>query len=383
MKHKSVLVVGAGLSGAVIARILAIRGVHVCVVEARNHVAGNCHTVRDQHTGVMVHAYGPHIFHTDDAEVWRFVNRFANFKRFKNQVKARVGGGVYALPINLHTINQFFGKTFDPNEARRFIKAQTMPLAAPARNFEEQALHTMGRDLYQAFFKGYTEKQWGREACDLPASLLKRLPLRFDYNDDYFSHRYQGIPEAGYSDMVARMLDHPLIEVHLGARFDRADGRGFDHVFYSGAVDSYFGHSCGRLAYRTLDFETRSYEGDFQGCAVMNYPSADVAYTRITEHKYFAPWESHERTICYTEFSRDCGIGDIPFYPIRLAHEKQMLAKYCDLAAAEAGVSFVGRLGTYRYLDMDVTIKEAMQIARSYAKKTGIAALPDALEAAA
>lgn len=362
----AIAVVGAGLSGAVIARELAQAGLGVEVFDQRSHIAGNCHTERDGETGVMLHVYGPHIFHTDDREVWDYVNGFETFRPYKNRVKTTSGGTVYSLPVNLHTINQFFGTTLRPDEARAFIAAQADTSVSAPRNFEEQALALVGRRLYEAFFAGYTRKQWGCEPACLPASILKRLPVRFTYEDDYFFHAFQGMPEGGYTGMVARILDHPGIRVHLGRPFRREEAAGFAHTFWSGALDAYFGHAHGRLGYRTLDFQRFTYAGDYQGCAVMNYADADVPFTRITEHKHFAPWENHEASVCYREFSRACGETDIPYYPLRLAGEMDQLRAYAGHAMAERGVTFVGRLGTYRYLDMDVTIREALDTARSF-----------------
>ena len=360
------LMVGAGLSGAVIGRALAEAGHAVTVVDARPHVAGNCHTERCPETGVLVHVYGPHIFHTDDAEVWDYVNRFARFRPYRNRVKATTGGQVYALPVNLHTINQFFGRALRPDEARAFIAAQAVTGTAPPRNFEEQALAMIGPALYEAFFRGYTEKQWGCAPTELPSSILKRLPLRFDYDDSYYSHNHQAMPESGYTSMVESILDHPLIDLRLECRFFRAQAGDFEHVFYSGPIDEWYGGDMGRLAYRTLDFERFTYPGDYQGCAVMNYGEASVPWTRITEHKHFAPWESHGASVCYREYSRACGPDDIPYYPVRLVEEKALLGRYVARAEAERGVTFVGRLGTYRYLDMDVTIREALDAARTF-----------------
>ena len=360
------LMVGAGLSGAVIGRHLAEAGHDITVVDQRPHIAGNCHTERDAETGVMVHVYGPHIFHTDDAEVWDYVNSFETFKPYKNRVKATTGGAVYSLPINLHTINQFFGKTLRPDEARAFIEAQADTSIEDPQTFEEQALRFVGPDLYEAFFKGYTLKQWGMSPTELPAAILKRLPVRFTYDDNYFFHRFQGMPENGYTAMVARILDHDAITVHLETTFTREMAAEYDHVFYSGPLDGYFDYELGRLGYRTLDFERFTDTGDYQGCAVMNYGEEGVPYTRITEHKYFSPWESHENTVCYREFSRACEPGDIPYYPIRQVKEKALLADYVALAEQTSGVTFVGRLGTYRYLDMDVTIREALNTARAF-----------------
>lgn len=368
---KNFLIVGAGLSGAVIGRCLAESGHCVSIVDSRPHVAGNCHTERDNSNGVMVHMYGPHIFHTDDAEVWDYVNKFETFLPFKNRVKTtsldRNGKRqVFSLPVNLHTINQFFGKTLRPDEAREFIMREKADTSIEdPQNLEEQALRFVGKELYHSFFKEYTIKQWGMHPTLLPASILSRLPVRFNYDDNYFFHAFQGIPKGGYTAMVERILDHPNIGLRLNTTFSRLVGQDYDHVFYSGPLDGYFDYSLGRLGYRTLDFERFVYTGDYQGCAVMNYGEEDIPFTRITEHKHFAPWESHEESVCYREFSRACQPDDIPYYPIRQVEEKALLADYVKLADDTKGVTFVGRLGTYRYLDMDVTIREALDTAQS------------------
>ena len=360
----NITIAGAGLSGAVMGRVLADAGHKVTIHDARDHIAGNCHTERCPRSGVLVHKYGPHIFHTDDAEVWDYVNAYATFRPYKNRVKSTVGGAVYTLPVNLHTINQFFGRTMSPTEAREFITERADKSIKTPANFEEQALSMIGRDLYEAFFKGYTEKQWGMSPTALPASILKRLPLRFNYDDNYFFHRFQGMPEQGYTYMVAGILDHDRIDVHLSSPLDPQEIRG-DHLIWTGPLDAYFAHAKGHLGYRTLDFEQIDASGDFQGCAVMNYGDPDVPWTRISEHKHFAPWEEHAETVCFREYARACGPEDIPYYPIRLADEKAALTEYEALAAETTGVSFVGRLGTYRYLDMDVTIREALDQGRA------------------
>ena len=364
-----ILMVGAGLSGAVIGRMLADAGHDVSVIDARPHVAGNCHTLRDAQTGVMVHVYGPHIFHTDDAEVWDYVNTHATFMPYRNRVKTISGGRVYALPVNLHTINQFFGLTLSPDEARAFLESKADHTISDPQSFEDQALRFLGRELYEAFFKGYTQKQWGRAPSTLPASILKRLPVRFNYDDNYFAHRFQGIPAEGYTALVESVLDHPRISVDLNTRFQRAEAAGFDHIFYSGPLDGWFDYDIGRLGYRTLDFERFHYQGDYQGCAVMNFGEVDVPWTRITEHKHFAPWESHDGSVLYREYARACGPEDTPYYPIRLIEEQRLLSAYVERAGAETGVTFVGRLGTYRYLDMDVTIREALDAGRLFVSK--------------
>jgi UDP-galactopyranose mutase len=356
-------VVGAGLSGAVIGRALAEAGHKVLIIDERAHVAGNCHTERDIETGVMTHVYGPHIFHTANERVWAYVQRFAVMRPYRHRVRAMVKGVEFGLPVNLTTIDQFFGTKLGPDEARTFVASKALRIDQP-ENFEEQALSMIGPELYDAFFRGYTRKQWGTDPTGLPASIFRRLPLRFNTDDTYFDHPHQAIPERGYTEMVAAILSTPNLELRLGTRFEDLAEK-FTHVIYSGPIDRYFQFECGRLGYRTLDFEVFRARGNYQDTAVMNYCDEDVPYTRITEHKFFAPWEkdSFPSTICYREFSRECGPADIPYYPVRLAGEEAMLSKYVGRARKESGVSFVGRLGSYRYLDMDACIAEALSAA--------------------
>ncbi len=361
----SIVIVGAGFSGAVVARELAEAGIASWVVDGRSHVAGNAHTERREN-GVMVHVYGPHIFHTEHTHVWDYINKFGAMERYNHRVKATTQGSVYSLPVNLHTINQFFGLTLSPQQAQEFIAARADSSIGTPVTFEDQALKFVGPELYEAFFKGYTQKQWGMSPTELPASILARLPVRFSYEDSYFNHPYQAIPRDGYTPIVEAMLDHPLIDVTLNKTLQPADLATAEHVFWSGPIDEYFSHTYGRLGYRTLDFIESQADGDFQGCPVMNYCDLDVPYTRITEHKHFAPWEHHEGTTLYTEYSRLAEVGDIPYYPIRLVKEKEQLVQYVEAARRAQNVTFLGRLGTYRYLDMDVTIKEALDVAAEF-----------------
>ena len=375
MLEQHILIIGSGFSGAVIARELAEQGYQIEVIDQRPHIAGNCYTKRDQDTNIMVHQYGPHIFHTDDEEVWNYINEHGEMRPYTNRVKSTVGGQVYSLPVNLHTINQFFGKAFNPKEAHDFIvNEQADKTIGEPQNFEEQALKFVGKDLYEAFFKGYTQKQWGLSPTKLPASILKRLPVRFNYNDNYFFHKFQGMPKDGYTPIVQSILDHDNITVKLSTNFDdyRDKLGDYEHIFYTGALDGFYDYKLGRLGYRTLDFERHVDEGDFQGCAVMNYGEESVPYTRVSEHKHFTPWENHDKTVYFKEFSRLAEEQDIPYYPIRLVDEKNMLEKYVELANQETKVTFVGRLATYRYLDMDVTIREALDVADKFlaVKKT-------------
>lgn len=363
---KSIGIAGAGFSGAIIANELAQAGYKVTVFEPRSHIAGNCFSARDAQTGVMVHKYGPHIFHTDKEHVWHYVKKLSAFKPYVNRVKANAGGKVYSLPINLHTINQFFGKAMSPAEAAEFIRQQADNSIAEPETFEQQAMKFVGEALYRAFFAGYTQKQWGLSPTELPASILKRLPLRFNYDDNYFNHQFQGMPEQGYTPLVEKLLQHPNITLHLGKKLNRAECATFEHVFWSGPLDAYFDFSLGHLPYRTLDFKEIRASGDYQGAAVINYCDPEVPYTRISEHKHFAPWEQHTDTVCFAEYSRQATPEDEPYYPVRLVNDKQLLSDYVALAQQETAITFVGRLGTYRYLDMDVTIDEALQTAKTF-----------------
>jgi UDP-galactopyranose mutase len=376
------LIVGAGFSGAVLARQLAeLAGASSLIVDVRPHVAGNCHTERDSETSVMVHRYGPHIFHTDNLKVWNYVRRFGEFGPFINRVKASIPKGVFSLPVNLHTINQFFGLKLDPTQALDFLSKKSDSTIQVPKNFEEQALKFVGRELYEAFFLGYTKKQWGCDPRDLPASILKRLPVRFNYNDNYYESRYQGIPLGGYTEIVQRMLDHPLITVKLGTAFEPGMTPEFDHTFFTGPIDQFFGYSEGRLGYRTVEWESQVSDGDFQGNAVINYPDLSVPFTRVHEHKHFAPWETHQKTIAFTEFSKETQMGDIPYYPKRLEADRELLRHYRSMADESEGVSFLGRLATYRYMDMHNVIAESLDFAESWlgcrAKNTKLPVFPN------
>jgi len=374
MQNK-ILIAGAGLSGAVIGRQLAEQGYPVTIIDEKSEVGGHCQTYRDPQTGIMIHKYGPHIFHTLMDDVWQYVNRFAHFKPYINRVKAVTHKGTFSLPVNLLTLRQFFGRDFSPREAYEFIQKKADTSITEPANFEEQALSLMGEELYHAFFKGYTLKQWGRDPRELPASVLKRLPFRFNYDDNYFTHPYQGIPEEGYSVMIAKILDHPGITLQLNTAFSHEMEKDFDHIFYSGQVDRYFDFKLGRLEYRTLDFELfypdekELWQGDYQGCAVVNYCSPEIPFTRITEHKHFAPWESHEKTACYREFSRSCKPEDTPYYPVLLSGKNELLERYQQEAQKLEKVQFVGRLGLYRYFDMDMTVKAAFRTVEEFFRK--------------
>jgi UDP-galactopyranose mutase len=360
----SFLIVGAGFSGAVMARELAERlNASVEVVDGRPHIAGNCHTERDSETGVLVHRYGPHIFNTNSERAWSYVQRFAVMRPFVNRAKATIDRGVFSLPVNLHTINQFFKKRFSPAEAAEYIAGLGDRSIAEPRNFEEQALKFLGRDLYEAFFYGYTKKQWGVEPRELPASILKRLPVRFNYDDNYYNTRYQAMPEEGYTALIGRILDHPNISVELGRTMTPSEAINGDHthVFWTGPIDTFFGNHEGVLRYRTVYWQEERGIGDWIGNALMNYPDAAVPWTRKIEHKHFAPWEHHEKTVVTTEYSKATEAGDTPYYPLALGIDKERFAAYLELAKRLPRVSFMGRLGTYRYLNMDQVILDTLE----------------------
>jgi len=364
---KPFLIVGAGLAGAVLARELANNTDHVIlIIDQRSHIAGNCYTARDERTGIMVHEYGPHIFNTNSKEVWNYVNSFGEFVPYINRVKAKNKQGVFSLPINLHTINQFFGAKFSPMEAQQFIATLGDKTIREPQNFEEQALKFLGRELYEAFFYGYTQKQWGCHPTELPASILKRLPIRFNYNDNYYNAKYQGIPRDGFTSVIQAILDHPRIQVQLNTAFEPGMRLEFEHVFYTGCLDGFFNYCLGRLGYRTVFWSKEEAEGDFQGNAVINYTDPDVPFTRIHEHKHFTPWEDHQKTLYFTEFSRETTATDSPYYPKRLKQDKELLAAYRNLAMREHQISFLGRLGTYRYMNMDEVIAESLHFSRNF-----------------
>lgn len=369
---KKILIVGTGFSGAVVAEQLAkTHQYEITMVDERSHIAGNCHTERDTETGIMEHKYGPHIFHTSNQKVWEYINSFGNIIPFINRVKSSTPKGIFSLPINLHTINQFFNTRMSPSEAKIFINKLGESSILNPENFEEQALKFIGKDLYYNFFYGYTKKQWGTDPKELPASILKRLPIRFNYDDNYYNDLYQGIPENGYSDIIKNMLDSKYISIKLNEKFKYSeDGyNSFEHIFFTGPIDEFFEYRYGRLGYRTVTFDKFTSDGDFQGNAVINYPSEDEAFTRIHEHKHFTPWEDHKRTIYFKEYSKETTEGDIPYYPKRLKSDLITLEKYQADQRKFKNITFLGRLATYRYLDMHHIIEEALEVAYGFLKK--------------
>ena len=376
LKEYNDLIIGAGLYGAVIARELTDRGNRVLVLEKRRHIAGMCFTENED--GITVHRYGPHIFHTDNEEVWHYVNRFAGFRTFINRPVAIYKGERFPLPFNMKTFEKMWG-VHDPDEARRIILSQSKAacmLSGEAPNLEEQAIRMVGTDIYESLIKGYSEKQWGRSCRDLPAALIRRLPVRFDFNDSYYNDKYQAVPEEGYTQMVANMLsgidvitgvDYNDPEIRI--RFGRMDAK----VIFSGAIDSYYGYRYGRLEFRSLRFEEERIEGVryYQDRAVINYTDADVPFMRVTEHKHFASDHApalKNFTIITREYPAAYDEVNDPLYPVEDSKNIALYKKYRRLADSDEKVHFGGRLGSFRYYDMDDVIASALKDAERIAE---------------
>jgi UDP-galactopyranose mutase len=367
------VVVGSGFFGLTIAeRCAAELGLRVLVLERRHHLGGNAYSEKEPETGIEVHVYGAHLFHTSNEKVWQYVNRFTAFTNYQHRVFAKYQGQVYSFPMNLALINQFFGKSHTPDEARALIAEQASEIdTADAQNLEEKAISLIGRPLYEAFVKGYTAKQWQTDPKELSPDIPTRLPVRYNFDNRYFSDTYEGLPVDGYTAWLERMADHPNIEVRLETDFfapgpySAEELRGRVPIVYTGPVDEYFGNSEGRLSWRTVDLQPEVVEvDDFQGTSVMNYNDQEVPYTRIHEFKHFHPERTHlpGKTVIVHEYSRFAEEGDEPYYPINTAEDRAKLLKYRDLAAQEPMVLFGGRLGTYKYLDMHMAIGSALSM---------------------
>ena len=358
-KHYDYLIVGAGLYGAVFAQKAMEAGKTCLVIEKRDHIAGNIYTEAVE--GIQVHRYGAHIFHTNNDEVWNYVNRFATFNRYTNSPVANYKGEIYNMPFNMNTFNKMWG-VITPAEAQAEIERQRAAhYVAEPKNLEEQAINLVGTDIYEKLVKHYTEKQWGRPCTELPAFIIKRLPVRFIYDNNYFNALYQGIPVGGYTAMVEKMLEGA--EVRLGVDYlaDKAAWDAVaDKVVYTGPIDAYFGYKLGALAYRSVRFETETLDMEnYQGNAVVNYTDADTPYTRIIEHKHFE-FGAQPKTVISREYSAEWKVGDEPYYPVNDEANGALYQQYKALAEGEEKVLFGGRLGEYKYYDMDKVIEAAL-----------------------
>ncbi len=361
------VVVGSGFFGLTVAERAATElGLSVRIIERRPHLGGNAYSEADVETGIEVHKYGAHLFHTSNQRVWDYVNRFTAFTGYQHRVFTNYRDQVYSMPINLGTICSFFGRAFTPHEARALVAEQAKEFdSKSAANLEEKAISLIGRPLYEAFIRGYTLKQWQTDPTELQAEIITRLPVRYNFENRYFNDTYEGLPVDGYTAWLERMADHPKIEIELNTDFfdHKSDLVGQVPVVYTGPVDRYFDYTAGRLGWRTLDFEREVLAtGDFQGTSVMNYADEEVAYTRIHEFRHFHPERDYpdDKTVIMREFSRFAEADDEPYYPINTADDRARLLTYRDLAADEPGVLFGGRLGTYKYLDMHMAIGSAL-----------------------
>ncbi|BCW84903.1 MAG: UDP-galactopyranose mutase [Paenarthrobacter ureafaciens] len=371
--NADLVVVGSGFFGLTIAERAATElGLKVAVLDRRHHIGGNAYSENEAKTGIEVHRYGAHLFHTSNERVWNYVNQFTKFTKYQHKVYTSHKGEVYPMPINLGTINQFFRSAMSPAEARDLITEQAGELAGTdPQNLNDKGIQLIGRPLYEAFIKHYTGKQWQTDPKDLPAEIISRLPVRYNYDNRYFNDTYEGLPVDGYTAWIERMADHPNIEVILNTdffddgEFGRSSVLGQVPVIYTGPVDRYFDYAEGDLSWRTIDLEEEVLPiEDFQGCAVMNYPDADVPYTRIHEFRHFHPERDYTKdaTVIMREFSRFAEKGDEPYYPVNTSDDRSKLLAYRDLARGEKSVLFGGRLGTYKYLDMHMAIGSALSM---------------------
>lgn len=362
------LIVGAGFYGATLAERVANQlQKNVLLIDRRSHIGGNAYSEFDGETGIEIHRYGAHLFHTPNELVWTYLNRFTAFTDYKHRVYSSYRNQVYSMPINLGTISQFFNRRLSPDEARALIAEQAAEMADrhPA-NLEEKAISLIGRPLYEAFIRGYTAKQWQTDPRDLPEHIITRLPVRYTFDNRYFNDRYEGLPVDGYTAIFERMLKHPRIDVALGVDFfELKSALPADlPIVYTGPIDRYFDYSEGELGWRTIDFEKETLNtGDFQGTAVMNYADETIPYTRILEFRHFNPERTYqtEKTVVVREYSRSAKRADEPYYPIDTRQDKAVFLRYRERAEAEANVHFGGRLGTYRYLDMHQAIGAALK----------------------
>ncbi len=370
LRAADLVVVGSGFYGLTVAeRIAAEHGKRVLVLDIRDHLGGNAYSEVEPSTGIEVHRYGAHLFHTSNERVWDYVNRFTTFTGYQHRVFTVSKGRVYPMPINLATICEYFGAHFSPSEARQLVRKQAAEVGdAVPDNLEHKAIASIGRPLYEAFVRGYTEKQWQTDPRELPADVISRLPVRYTFDNRYFNDTYEGLPTDGYTAWLQRMASHPNISVRLGVDFFdvRSQIPAGTPIVYTGPLDRYFDYAEGELGWRTLDFHQEVLDiGDFQGTPVMNYADSDVPWTRIHEFRHFHPERAHypqDRTVIVREYSRQAGRADEPYYPVNTEQDRTVLARYRERAEAERDVYFGGRLGTYKYLDMHMAIASAFTL---------------------
>ena len=363
MKKKyDYLIVGTGLFGAICAHELNKNGYNVLIVDKRNNVAGNIYT--EEIEGIQVHKYGPHIFHTSKKEVWDYINQFAKFNNFINMPLAFYKGKYYNMPFNMNTFHQVFGVE-TAEEARACIEKEikTANIKEP-KNLEEKAISMVGTTIYEMLIKGYTQKQWGKPCSELPPFIISRIPVRYEYNNNYFNDTYQGIPIGGYTQIIEKMLTG--IDVRLGVDYlehrQELDQLA-DKIIYTGEIDRFFDYCYGALEWRSLRFEEEIIDKpNYQGNAVINYTEYDIPYTRIAEHQYFEPGQKHSKTVITKEYSKTWSVGDEAYYPINNQKNSEIYAKYVELAKQKPNVLFGGRLGTYSYYNMDVVVEKALQL---------------------
>lgn len=360
----NLIIVGSGLFGSVVAEQASRAGYRVAVVEGRANIAGNCYTADDPNTGINIHHYGPHIFHTSNQKVWEYINQFTEFNTYRHKCRIQVGDKQYSMPINLDTINNFFGANLTPAQAEEFLARKRVPIVDP-KNFEDQALALIGPEMYQAFIRGYTLKQWETNPQELPASVARRLPVRTSYNDRYYNDTWEGIPVAGYTPIFEKMLTHPNIKVFLNTEWHSVQEHAQDKlVVYTGAIDRYYDYCYGELAWRTLDFDLQTHNvNDYQGITQVNYGDASVPHTRIIEHKHFHPERKDypkDQTIIGVETSRLAKRGDTVYYPVNRPEDQAKYLQYKAKAEQEPNVIFGGRLGEYMYYDMHQVIGSAL-----------------------
>lgn len=360
------LVVGAGLFGAVFAHEAALKGKKVKVIEKRDHIAGNIYTKEME--GIQVHMYGAHIFHTSDKKIWDYVNQFAEFNRYTNSPIANYKGEIYNLPFNMNTFNKLWG-VITPEEAQAKIEEQRAVLGGKRpENLEEQAISLVGTDIYEKLIKHYTEKQWEKPCVDLPAFIIRRLPVRLTYDNNYFNDTYQGIPIGGYTQIVEKMLDHENIDVEVNVDFFANKEKyleEFPKIVFTGMIDEFFDYKLGELEYRSLRFETETLDTEnYQGNAVVNYTDSETPYTRVIEHKHFE-FGKQDKTIITREYSKTWKKGDEPYYPVNNSKNNDLYAQYRKLAEEQEKVIFGGRLGQYRYYDMHQVIAAALQCVKN------------------